>query len=79
MILIWNDAKSFKRHIEAMRIFRHSHSAYAVDGALLRDIPAAYEIALSNGERMVAFLTDSKGNLIFVPIWKMATPPGSQN
>jgi hypothetical protein len=79
MILVWNDAKSFKRHVEAMRIFRHSHSAYPTDRLLLRDMPTPYEIDLSHGERLITFLTDSRGKLIFVPIWKIAIPPGSQN
>ncbi len=79
MILVWNDAKSFKRHLEAMKTFRHSHYVYTAGGPFLRDMPAAYEIGLCRGEKPVTFLTDSKGNLIYVPIWKIPVPRGSQN
>jgi len=79
MILVWNDAKSFKRHVDAMRIFRHSHNIDAADRFILRDMPTPYEIDFSLGERPVNYFTDSKGKLIFVPIWKIAMPPCSQN
>jgi hypothetical protein len=79
MILVWNDAKSFKRHVEAMRIFRHSHSAYPTDRLLLRDMPTPYEIDFPLGERQITYFTDSRGKLIFVPIWKIEMPPGSRN
>jgi hypothetical protein len=79
MILVWNDAGSFRRHVEAMKTFRHSHHAYPVDGLLLRDMPATSEINPSHGEKMITRLTDSRGKVIFVPIWKIPVTPGSQN
>jgi hypothetical protein len=79
MILIWNDAGSFKRHLEAMKTFRHSHRAGPASGLFLRDMPAAYQIDPSHGEKLIAHLTDSRGKVILVPIWKIPVPPGSQN
>jgi hypothetical protein len=79
MILVWNDAKSFKRHVEAMRIFRHSHNIDAADRLLLRDMPVPYENDSSLAESPVNYFTDSKGRLIFVPIWIISMPQGAQN
>jgi len=79
MILVWNDAKSFKRHVETMKMFRLSHCAYPADGLLLRDMPEPHEIAPAPRERLITCLTDSRGKVILVPIWEMAMPPGSRN
>ena len=79
MILVWNDAKSFKRHAEAMKMFRQAHGVYPIDGLSLGDMPSAYEIKPAQAEGMITFLTDSRGKLIFVPIWKIPVSSGSQN
>jgi hypothetical protein len=79
MILVWNDAKSFRRHLEAMRIFRHSHGTNPVDRILIQDMPTPYDIGLPRRDRLITSLTDARGKVILVPIWKIAVPTGSQN
>jgi hypothetical protein len=79
MILVWNDAKSFQRHLEAMRIFRQSHITHQLKNLLLKDMPNTYDINLALGEKLITTLTDSHGKVILVPIWKIAAPAGSQN
>ena len=79
MALVWNDAKSFRRHIEAMRIFRESHSPIPSDMQILRDMPVPYFTGIPQESNRITCLTDSKGKVILVPIWKMAVPPGLQN
>jgi hypothetical protein len=79
MVLVWKDIKSFQRHLEVMRTFRQSHSTFSSDIQLLGDMPASYEIDLSYGESLIIYLTYSGRILIFIPIWKIVAPPGSQN
>jgi hypothetical protein len=79
MILVWNDTKSFQKHLEAMRTFRQSHGINQPDGLLLKDMPTLHEIGLPPKEKRITCLTDSRGKLILVPIWKIAAPPGLQN
>ena len=79
MVLVWNDAKSFQGHLEAMRAFRQSHSAFPVNGRLPGDMPTPYTIDFSHGERLVIYLATSTGNIIFIPIWKVTEPKNSQN
>jgi hypothetical protein len=79
MVLVWHDAGSFKRHVEAMKTFRNSHRPSPADGLLFRDMPATGEIYPPRGEKPLTCLTDSRGKIIFVPIWKIPVPPGSQN
>jgi len=80
MILVWNDAKSFQRHLEDMRVFRQSH--HSVPGGeltLFKGMPTPYDVNYpcnSGGGR--SFIKTS-GKTIIVPIWKIALPRGSQN
>jgi hypothetical protein len=79
MVTVWKDAKSFRRHLEAMKTFRQSHSTFPSNEGLVSEMPTPYVIDLSHGERLITYLTTSVGKLIFLPLWKVAAPPGSQN
>ncbi|MFH1646715.1 MAG: hypothetical protein ABID71_03350 [Chloroflexota bacterium] len=80
MILVWNDAKSFERHLEAMRIFRHSHPAAAATGfQLIRDMPASGDLLPSEKAGGATGIISSGGKSIIVPIWDIALPGGCQN
>jgi hypothetical protein len=79
MIPIWNDANSFKRHINAMKIFRLSHNHNIVDGFIVKDVPDSFENILSGNEPRVRCSTNTKGIVLLVPIWNITLPMGAQN
>ncbi len=79
MILVWNDIKSFQRHLEAMKTFRQYHGTNLKDRLLIKDMPTPYDVGPSQRDRLLTRLTDTRGKVIFVPIWKIAVPPGLQN
>lgn len=79
MILVWHDAKSFQRHLAAMKAFWQSHGTSSIDKLLIKDLPTPHDIGLSRKERPITCLTDARGKVILVPIWKIAVPPGAQN
>ena len=80
MILVWNDAKSFNRHLVNMMAFRRLHRA-KVDHSwnLLKDMPVAQDIQpvynAGGGNRF--FRANSRA--IIVPIWKIKIPANQQN
>jgi len=80
MILVWNDAKSFQRHLEDMRIFRQSHQG--LPGSELtsfKGMPTPHDVNYpcntGGGRRLIK----TGGKTIIVPIWKIVLPRGSQN
>jgi hypothetical protein len=81
MVLIWNDIKSFQRHLEDMKEFRQSHlDAAATEGLkLLKDMPIPFDSIPSCGTGIIKSFTDARGKIILVPIWKTTPPKGSQN
>jgi hypothetical protein len=79
MTLVWNDARSFQRHLEAMRAFRLSHSLNTPHHRLVKDMPNPYHLDLTRGEKLITCLTDSRGRAVIVPIWEITAPAGSQN
>jgi hypothetical protein len=76
VVLVWDDSRSFKRHLEAMRAFRHGHDAG--NGGFLA-MPRTYHIDLPRQEKYLKLLMDDRGNFVIVPIWKIALPAGSRN
>jgi len=79
MILVWNDAKSFQRHLEDMRRFRQSH--HGIPGSeltLFDNMPSPYDINFpcNGGGRHLIKTVDKT---IIVPIWKIELTRGSQN
>ena len=79
MILVWNDAQSFHRHLEAMKTFRQSHGANAGGNKLIKDMPTLFELDLPRRDKVITCFTDSRGKLILVPIWKITISPSLQN
>jgi hypothetical protein len=80
MILVWNDAKSFQRHLEDMQVFRRSHQAGPSSLLqLLRDMPTFDDIDSFGKSGTIKSFTSASGKLILVPIWKITIPRGSQN
>jgi hypothetical protein len=81
MVLVWNDLKSYQRHLENMKEFRQSHLDIAAteELKLLQDMPIPFDSIPSCGTGIIKSFTDARGKTILVPIWKTTLPRGSQN
>ena len=78
--LVWNDTKSFQKHMEWMRRFRQSHFDNPEGGlSHLKELPAPSGIFSPSKTGGVGGLTSMKGKHIIVPIWKIVIPRNSQN
>jgi malate synthase len=80
MILVWNDVKSFNRHLENMRAFRQLHQANAkCEWNLIKDMPMPHDVQPSSNAGGVNRFFNSSGRAIVVPIWEITLPRGLQN
>jgi hypothetical protein len=81
MILIWNDIKSFQRHLEDMKSFRQSHldSPPEVELKIFKDMPLPWDVTPPRETGIIKSFTDDRGKTILVPIWKTTLARGSQN
>lgn len=81
MVLVWNATKFYQRHLEDMKTFRQSHLDVPVTEGLklLKEIPLQFDNIPAGGTGIIKSLTDAKGKVIIVPIWKINPPRGSQN
>jgi hypothetical protein len=80
MILFWNNATSFNRHLENMRRFRQWHRANEKrDGYLIKDMPMTRDIHVSLNAGGAHRFFGSSTREIVVPIWKIALPESIQN
>jgi hypothetical protein len=77
MILVWNNTKSFKRHLEEMKTFRQAHNNQQAEQvknmSILPNVKPPRETGLVNS------ITNSRGKVIFAPIWKIVLSKGSNN
>ena len=80
MALVWNDAISFKRHLEHMRMFRQSHHSDLEGGlALLKDMPTQGDAhSLSKIGGAGGFIR-IRGKSALVPMWEIVLPSNAQN
>lgn len=80
MALVWNDAKSFKQHLEHMRTFRHSHhSVLESEFALLKNMPTSYDIHPPSETGGARDSISLRGEPSLVPIYEVGLPRNSQN
>ncbi len=79
MILVWNNAKSFQRHLEDMRAFRHTHDAFQNDLTPSRNMPIPYDVTFPCNTGGGRHVIRTVNKTIIVPIWKAELPAGSQN
>ncbi len=80
MALVWDDIKTFRRHMEAMRIFRQSHPGIPPEGLRpLNKIPVSPDKNPAGGQGILTSFTPARARIILVPIWKMKSTEGSQN
>ncbi len=80
MILVWDNVNSFKRHLEDMRSFRHSHNNTPLaDLNTLKDMPMPFNVTPPNERGLIKSIYDSKGKIILAPIWQVTPAKGMQN
>ena len=80
MVLIWNDAKSFQRHLEDMKEFRQSHDGIRNEEiTLFQDMPATYDIDSPGHAGGCRHVIRHSSKTIIVPIWKITLPGNIQN
>jgi len=80
MVLVWNDAKSFKQHLEHMRTFRQSHHSFLEsEFALLKDMPTSDDIHPPSEAGGARDSISLNGEPSLVPIYEVGLPGNSQN
>jgi hypothetical protein len=80
MILVWNSADSFNRHLEMVKTLRRSLQASVKrDWYLLRDMPVLQGITLKNNAGGVSRQCDTSNRPVIVPIRKITMPGNFQN
>jgi hypothetical protein len=80
MILVWNNTDSFKRHLEDMRLFRQTHhDIRKTETGMLKDMALLFDVQPPRETGLIKRITDIRGKIVFVPIWEMTLPRGSQN
>ena len=80
MILVWNDAKSFKQHLEYMRAFRRSHRS-DLDGRFtpLKDMPIPCDILPPSKTGGARGFISASGKSILIPVREIVLSRDSQN
>ena len=79
-IMVWNDAKSFRQHLEDMRVFRQSHHCNPGGGYIVpKDMPTACDIHPPRKTGRARGFISVRGNLALVPMWEIVPPGNSQN
>jgi hypothetical protein len=79
MALVWNDAKSFKQHLENMRVFRQKHHSDEGRLAPLKEMPPPCNIHTPNKIGGIGDSISIRGKSTLVPIWEIAPARNSQN
>ena len=80
MILVWDDARSFQRHLEDMGRFRRWHEGAGVTVPSFHDMPAVFDIEPADYPgRDTAPFTSVRGRPVVVPIWKIDLPGCAHN
>jgi hypothetical protein len=80
MILLWNDVKSFNRHLENMRQFRQWHQVNEKhDWNLIKDMPMTHDIHVSLNTGGARRFLDANSYKMVVPLRKNTLPGNSQN
>ncbi len=77
MILVWNNMNSFRRHLDDMKTFRQAHNSQQTEQ--FKDMPILIGVKPPQETGLIRSITDNKGKVIFVPVWKMTLARGSNN
>jgi len=80
IILIWNNARSFKQHAADMKQFSHEHkNSPANELYMLKDMPLPGHFQPFKTQGGGKILISPKRKSTLVPIWKVELPKGVQN
>ncbi|MFC1941625.1 hypothetical protein ACFLWU_00195 [Chloroflexota bacterium] len=78
--VVWNDTKSFKRHLEYMRVFRQSHKiTFGTGTNRLKNMPALCGIDRHDKSEGTRDFNNTSGRPIVVYLWDIELPNNSQN
>ena len=79
MILVWNDSKSFSRHLENMRRFRGGHRAnIKCSWEIIKDMPELRDIHVPAETGGTRSRLEAVGPTV-APPWKFTLPAGVIN
>ncbi len=79
MILVWNDNKSFSRHLETMRRFRGEHRAnIKCSWEIIKDLPELRDMGVPSDTGGTRSYLEVAGPAV-VPLWKFTLPAGVIN
>jgi hypothetical protein len=78
--LVWNNAKSFKQHLDQMRTFRQSHHG-DLEGRFtqIESMPTSYDVQPPQQTGGASGFIGVRGKSVVVPIWEIELPSNSQN
>jgi hypothetical protein len=80
IILIWNNARSFKQHAADMKQFSQEHkNSPANEFCMLNDMPLPVNFQSINTKGGGKILISPKRKCTLVPLWKVELPIGVQN
>jgi hypothetical protein len=78
--LVWHDAKSFKRHLEQMRMFRLTHHDNLKSRfALLKDMPVSGGVHFPSKTGGTRGLISMRGKSTLIPVREIVLHENSQN
>ncbi len=78
--LVWNDAKSFKLHLEHMRMFRQTHrNDFQSRLTPLKCIPTLGNICPPSKTGGIRGSISTRSKSALVPMWEIVLPRNSQN
>ena len=79
MVPIWNDLKSYKCHLENMKVFRKTHIGLRLTEELKLNNISKEKPIIDRPPRIIKSLTDSRGKIVIVPMWEAKLPSGAEN
>ena len=80
IILVWDDAEAFQRHVVAMKSFRQSHPENPPNKPkMVRNTPRPDNKNLTDSPGGAKRFTRTRAKPTLVPIWEMELPRGIQN
>lgn len=79
-VLVWNNARSFQRHVADMNLFRCQHqNSPGQPPDIFRDMPRPGDIQLPGNFGGAKFRISPRRQSMLVPIWEIELPGGIQN
>jgi len=80
IILVWNNARSFQKHIEDMKQFSREHKNIPPNEIYMtKNMPLPGNFGPTNARGGQKILISSKRKNTLVPLWAVELPKGVQN